>query len=404
MNQGENLSEEDKNQRNEITSTRRCTYNKKNSHTKKFRGMNSLEKAQIQLKNAQKYLGLRPSFEACIFHCFGLHNRGYSNRITVPPDPLSDPRLGNIEKSIREKLSAKREALLKLQHIDVNKHVPYPLHQNVRMICVDVEAWERDHRIITEIGVAIFDTSRVEWESAGQCASDWRKHIEAKHFRIYEHENMINCDYVSNDPTGFRYGTTETIRLNDIPIMLEELFIVPENRSTTSEASQEFQDVVFIAHNAAADVKFLEQAGFDVANFPTVKDIIDTQALWQAINIPGEITQNIRLSKLLQNLGIPFVAGDLHNAGNDAVLTLHAFLAVSLLEGTLRPSIKNVGDENYSNTDCETMKKRKELESRKRQDQQDQLVAAISKLLISEQQDSHHSPVENVNKEEKKNE
>jgi hypothetical protein len=247
-------------------------------------------------------------------------------------------------------------------------------------MCVDVEAWEHNHRAITEIGVAILDTSRIEWVPPGQGAVSWRNYVEAKHFRIQEYEHLVNRDYVHNNPAGFQYGTTETIRLTEVSDVLEGLFTVPKDIRLRPEASQEFQDIVFVAHNAASDIKFLRQTGFDVTDFPTIKDIIDTQALWQAINAPGEKHRSVRLSSLLSNLEIPFSDTELHNAGNDAVLTLYAFLAVSLLEGTLRTPSPDTEDGDDTVADNEIMMEKKELDVKKRRAEQDELVEAISRL------------------------
>jgi hypothetical protein len=57
--QGEDLPDKDEQLFNNITSAICSAF--KNSREKK----NTLEKMQIQLKNAQKYIGMRPHFEAC---------------------------------------------------------------------------------------------------------------------------------------------------------------------------------------------------------------------------------------------------------------------------------------------------------------------------------------------------
>lgn len=74
---------------------------------------------------------------------------------------------------------------------------PFIFEQDVVFVCVDVEAWERDHNIITEIGISTLDTRDLAGIAPGKDGEHWTKLIRARHFRIEEYKNLHNHEFVS---------------------------------------------------------------------------------------------------------------------------------------------------------------------------------------------------------------
>jgi len=82
-------------------------------------------------------------------------------------------------------------------------------------------------------------------------------------------------------------------------------------------------DVVLVAHDVAADMKYLTELGFDVAKM--ISDHIDTSDLYKAVRRKA---RQPALSTLLLQYGI--ADKHLHNAGNDASYTLRVMIAIAM--------------------------------------------------------------------------
>jgi hypothetical protein len=90
--------------------------------------------------------------------------------------------------------------------LDTNMPVPLKTEDDVIFICVDVEAWERDHKLITEIGIATLDTADIASLAPGDGGKNWVPAIRARHFRIREYRHLANCDFVGGCAEHFRFG------------------------------------------------------------------------------------------------------------------------------------------------------------------------------------------------------
>jgi hypothetical protein len=103
-----------------------------------------------------------------------------------------------------------------------NPEVPPPFskEKDAVFVCVDIEAWEDSHNIITEIGIATLDTrdlanlapgkvvSREDGNEVKGCDGPaWRATIRARHFRIQEHRHYRNTKHVRDCPDRFEYGS-----------------------------------------------------------------------------------------------------------------------------------------------------------------------------------------------------
>jgi hypothetical protein len=96
---------------------------------------------------------------------------------------------------------------------------PFTQEKDVVFICVDIEAWEESHNIITEIGIATLDTRdlanlapdkalmREDGNEVKGCdGPNWRAAVRARHFRIHEHRHYRNSKHVRDCPDRFDYG------------------------------------------------------------------------------------------------------------------------------------------------------------------------------------------------------
>jgi hypothetical protein len=89
---------------------------------------------------------------------------------------------------------------------DAEKLPPFKTEDDVIFICVDLEAWERDHDRITEIGIATLDTADIACLAPGAGGKNWRDVIRSRHFRIDEHRHLRNSAFVSGCPENFNFG------------------------------------------------------------------------------------------------------------------------------------------------------------------------------------------------------
>lgn len=92
------------------------------------------------------------------------------------------------------------------QQIDLNKPAPFPQEASVVFICVDVEAYERNQKLITEIGICTLDTADIADMAPGEGGSNWCSAIRARHFRVREYGHLNNKDFVQGCADSFRFG------------------------------------------------------------------------------------------------------------------------------------------------------------------------------------------------------
>jgi hypothetical protein len=99
--------------------------------------------------------------------------------------------------------------------IDIEKPAPYEQEDLVVFICIDVEAYERDHNLITEIGIATLDTADINAMSLGKGGINWMKAIRARHFRVTEYGHLKNQEFINGCADYFQFGLLYPLRLKD---------------------------------------------------------------------------------------------------------------------------------------------------------------------------------------------
>ncbi|KAA8568687.1 hypothetical protein EYC84_007688 [Monilinia fructicola] len=195
----------------------------------------------------------------------------------------------------------------------------------VVFICVDVEAYEFNNKIITEIGIATLDVLDIVNMPPGALGENWRKAIRARHFRIKENMHLKNTKHVRGCADKFEFGKSEIISINDAPHVVGTCFkyipshlllLLPssETQNVTLSSSAMMSTLIFV---------FLRQVGYEVNNLK-LHECCDTTLMWRALK--REVNSR-SLTTILAEIGI--TGWNLHNGGNDAVYTLQAMLGIA---------------------------------------------------------------------------
>ncbi|KAI1500690.1 hypothetical protein F5X99DRAFT_385140 [Biscogniauxia marginata] len=200
---------------------------------------------------------------------------------------------------------------------DVNTPVPYQPMGSVRFVCVDVEAMERNLNNITEIGLAILDTTRTEDVAPGVRGENWFSRIETHHLRVEEYSSEVNHRYVKGCPEAFNFGTSVFVPLKEVSKVLGK--IIGDNQSTDK------RPVIMVGHDIKQDLNYLKKVGYNVWRLKQFSDEVDTMFMFRRMerNMSGG-----RLEVICDQLGTS--GHDFHNAGNDAVYTLRAMITMAM--------------------------------------------------------------------------
>ncbi|GEQ71530.1 hypothetical protein JCM33374_g5214 [Metschnikowia sp. JCM 33374] len=201
------------------------------------------------------------------------------------------------------------------------------------LVAVDIEAYERRPKIITELGFAIYDPEN-QWLSPVP-------HIRTTHIISHENKRFLNSMFVPNHKYRFNGGTSYQMYQKMSSLYLEDTF------------KYYFQErgAVIVGHNLAGDIKWLQ--GHGVGN-PADTPQVDTQKLFHLSRKRGATLRGI-----LQTVEIPHA--NLHNAANDAYYTLLA--AMSYCDPQVR---QNFGLDTYIDNSQRTDKELKEAKKKKK--------------------------------------
>ncbi|CBX96780.1 hypothetical protein LEMA_P099110.1 [Plenodomus lingam JN3] len=233
------------------------------------------------------------------------------------------------------------------EHLVVNvaKPVPFVFDQSVVFVCVDVESYEHAHHKITEVGIATLDTRDLAGIEPGVDGKQWSKRIRARHFRINEHRHLVNGSFVSGYPDKFKFGESTFIPLKEAAQHIADCFSTPFGAHSSNGAGsaytlipskfdvEEKRNLIFLGHDTSGDIQYLQKLGYDATKVDNIIEALDTAVMYQVWRRESQPT---RLTKILDSFDLDgFYA---HNAGNDAVFTVQAMLAICVREATLRGS------------------------------------------------------------------
>ena len=301
-----------------------------------------------QLKRAQRYLGLRPKATKL---------------------PVLNTACSWAEQQKRQEQDL-RDCGLLLDPLDVAKPAPHIFESHPVIVCVDVEAYERDHRRITEIGVSTLDTLDLAGMPPGEGGRNWIAQIRSRHFRIRGREHLENKDFCLGDANNFQFGKSEWVDLDAaaeaVDRCFEHPFSVQSKPSSSTRGSlpaakiepavqlgPEKRNVVFLGHDIVNEINYLRILGSQIfslsrATHPTssmeinvqggprcetlasIIEALDTSILYKVL---VRDTQSQSLGKVM--LGLGRRALHLHNAGNDARYTMEALIALLIKARTL---------------------------------------------------------------------
>ncbi|KAL9539162.1 hypothetical protein MBANPS3_010424 [Mucor bainieri] len=176
---------------------------------------------------------------------------------------------------------------------------------NYVFVSIDIEAYERDHSILLEIGWSMFDAS------TNTCMD--------QHYINDQYRHLLNGQFVEDQKERFNYGTSVWCSMKQALIEL---------RKDLDWAVARDGGFVLVGHGLDSDLKYLAKQNFlwpgkhggDVAS---VEDsakiaILNTDTIYgSSIN---DLHNPPSLGKTLALFGID--TWNLHNAGNDAHYTL----------------------------------------------------------------------------------
>ncbi|CAH2350323.1 hypothetical protein CLIB1423_01S07492 [[Candida] railenensis] len=171
------------------------------------------------------------------------------------------------------------------------------------LFCFDVEAWESNNNLVTEVGISIYDPRERELSLL--------PNIKSYHIIIEEHRNKRNGKFVPDNKHNFVGGTSHVLSEVEaqkfINKMIHKYFLDDPQLGSA-----------FVGHHIGGDIKWLKTIG---VQFPDECPIIDTYRIFQLSH--GKYGGGLR--SILRLAEIPHAY--LHNAANDAYYTLLAALA-----------------------------------------------------------------------------
>jgi len=262
--------------------------NKKNKSVRQERNILNRHSMSKQLLQAQRYLGLLPGE-------------------TEGADPVA-------------------------KAINIEEPASYLCDSDVVIIAIDVEAYEKAHHVITEVGVSTLDTRDLKGTAPGMNGQHWQQFVRARHFRVKENKSFVNGEYVAGCPEHFEFGTSEWASINDMPSELTRCFHEPFSKPGSSKSKvpvnedpKQKRNIVLLGHDVEQDVQYCHRLGFSVLGRGNMLSIMDTRAMYQAHTRDSSPRG---LGSIM--VDFDFSAWHLHNAGNDAVYTMWAMLAISV--------------------------------------------------------------------------
>jgi DNA polymerase III epsilon subunit-like protein len=178
--------------------------------------------------------------------------------------------------------------------------MPLVYLRNRPLVCIDVEAWERNLKHVTEIGIAIFDPQALE--------NTIIPVIKPYHIVVREHIKKYNGRFVADNKKNFLGGTSHVLDIAGSKRVLEAVL-----QKYLSD-----QQGVLVGHDVMSDIKWLNSIGIRI--HPSTP-IVDSFKLYNLTQTSGGSLRGI-----LRALNIPH--GYLHNGANDAYFTLLAVMGL----------------------------------------------------------------------------
>ncbi|KAI8815107.1 hypothetical protein BJ742DRAFT_765500 [Cladochytrium replicatum] len=262
-------------------------------------------------------------------------------------------------------------------------------------LALDVEEFEFNHSILLEVGWTIFcpnsDAQRFRSINTGipiDLTSNLNivapagkpvpartdrplpphvssSQIVSKHFVLSENLAFANRKYVPDQRHNFAFGNTQVVGIDAVRRELQSdsncrakaRQASPSRRRGTildgswsdddEEDSEEF-DCVWVFHEAHGDLKALERFNLVDNVEERIGSVLDTNVLYDGLQFEKDGIERTshsqaKLSSLCDVFGIQFDVSWLHNAGNDARLTMEVFVNICTqgINARIRPDLKH---------------------------------------------------------------
>ncbi|OWB76026.1 hypothetical protein B5S32_g173 [[Candida] boidinii] len=215
------------------------------------------------------------------------------------------------------------------------------------LLSFDIEAFELNTKIITEIGISIYDPINQR--------NSIMPHITKIHIIIKEFLNKRNGKYVPDNKDNFLGGASLLMTAGDCKQFIQKL--VDFYFIKLPELDKSLKNSIFIGHGPSEDLKWLNQMGIVLPNRDSeIFEIFDTQQVWSL----SHGNHGNSLSRILRFLDIPH--SYMHNAGNDCYFTL--LLALAITDPQTR-MLKKLDD--WRGDSIEDILKKKEETQKKKQ-------------------------------------
>jgi hypothetical protein len=149
------------------------------------------------VKRVQRYLGLRERASLAGSSCSNPSD-------LIDLTDRSKPSLMDMDLPALEKLSL--SATEATDPAGVGVPFTGKPERSVVFVSIDIEAFEFSHDIITEVGMAVFDTMDIGKQSPGATGENWFPLIKGYHFRIKENTWAQNSVHVDGNADKFDFG------------------------------------------------------------------------------------------------------------------------------------------------------------------------------------------------------
>ena len=249
----------------------------------------------------------------------GLRPRSETNVWSEDKAPSWDEPGQSWEEYVKAKEKYDRQFREKyaLPQLDTDAPAPYAFENSVVFISVDVEAFERNHSLITEIGISTLDTNELIDLPPGLGGKDWMTRIKSRHFRIRERAHIVNKDFITGCPERFEkvFGVSEFISIDDAPAVVASCFRPPFSALidaapvTQSGDTKAKRKIVLVGHDIKTDINYLRDLGYDPGNLSNLLEVLDTADVYRALKCDAS---GINLGSILCDLGL--TGWNLHNA------------------------------------------------------------------------------------------
>lgn len=208
------------------------------------------------------------------------------------------------------------------------------------LCCEKLTDGEYRYSPVTEVGIATLDLRQLKGQ-AGDRGKNWHRLINASHLIVNEY-----CDHYGNDfrrpwckpdPYRFAFGQSKFIAEEDVSAVVGALYKEAREQNRTSEEmeSQQLREVIVLTWDSTLEESIANRLGLAVfTESRTSAFDLQKHALFSDYFGNGD-KRGKSSEAACDSLGIATCSirfGSLHHCGgNDAVFTLHKFLALETM-------------------------------------------------------------------------